>query len=197
VLSFVFEDVAAGLKTYGWDIRLVEQYHPEQFHKILNQEPVAGVPLAAGQPLTLTVSGGTTLTLQVNFANLIQLDSANLPTDQLKRGDTLNVTLFWHALHSIPTPYTVFVHLIGPSGLTQQIDTEPGGGSNPTTRWPVNVLIVDQYALQIPATAPKGEYQLRVGLYPSGQPFSRLPVQDAGKTTADNNSILIKTISVQ
>lgn len=197
VLSFMYEDVAAGLKTYGWDIRLVEQYNPEPFHKILNQEPVAGVPLAAGQPLTLTVSGGTTITLQVNFASLIELDSANLPIDQFKPGDTLNVTLFWHAIHAIPTPYTVFIHLIGPNGLIQQIDTEPGGGSNPTTGWPVNALIADPYSLQIPATAPKGEYQLRVGLYPTGQPVSRLPVVDPGKTTADNNSILIKMINVQ
>jgi len=197
VMNFVFEDVKSGLQTYGWDIRLAEEYSASPFHKILNQDPVAGVPLAAGQPLTLTVSGGTTLTLQVNFANLISLDSANLPVDHLGAGSTLKVSLFWHAQHSIPNPYTVFMHLIGPTGMIQQIDSEPGGGSNPTTNWPVNTLIVDPYSLQVPVNAPKGDYQLRVGLYPSGQPFSRLPVVDPGKTTADNNSILIRIITVQ
>src|SRR5512135_506709 len=197
VLNFLYEDVANGLKTYGWDIRLVEQYSPEPLHKILTQEPVAGVPLAAGEPLTLTVSGGTTLTLQVNFANLITLESANLPLDQFKRGDTVNVTLFWRAQHAIPTPYTVFVHLIGPTGLVQQIDSEPGAGLNPTTGWPVDLLISDPYALQIPNNAPKGEYQLRTGLYPSGQSSNRLPVLDPGKTTVDNDSALLKIISVK
>lgn len=197
VMNFIYEDVEGGLKTYGWDIRLAEQYSQEQFHKILNQDPVAGVPLAAGEPLTLTVSGGTTITLQVNFANLITLDAANLPTDQLKRGDTLSVVFFWRAQHAIPNPYAVFVHLIGPTGLVQQIDSEPGGGSNPTTGWPVDALIADRYSMLVPANAATGEYQLRVGLYPTGQPSNRLPVVDPGKTSVDNNSILIKTITVQ
>jgi serine/threonine-protein kinase len=197
VMNFIYEDVASGLKTYGWDIRLVEEYNSQPYHKVLNQEPVAGVPLAAGEPFTLTVSAGTTLTLQVDFAHLITLESANLPIDLVRPGEVLNVTFWWRAQHPIPTPYTVFVHLIGPTGLVQQIDSEPGGGSNPTTNWPVNLPIADAYVMQVPANAPKGEYQLRVGLYPSGQATNRLPVVDVGKTSMDQDSVLIKMITVQ
>jgi serine/threonine-protein kinase len=68
LLNVIYEDAAEGLKTYGWDVRLVEQYSQDTYHKILAQEPAPGVQLAAGEPLTLTVSGGTTVTLGVNLA---------------------------------------------------------------------------------------------------------------------------------
>lgn len=197
VLGFIYEEVADGLKTYGWDIRLLEQYSQEEFHKILKQEPPAGLPLAAGQPLTLTVSGGTTLTLQVNLSNQIWLDAANLPLDQIKRGDTINLTLFWRAQKRLTTPYVVFVHLLGPNdNLVQQIDTEPGNGTSPTTAWSPNAVVVDQYVLNVPQNIRPGNYTLRVGLYPSGLPATRLTVTDPGKTTVDSNSILIRTVTI-
>ena len=87
LLNVIYEDVADGLKTYGWDVRLVEQYSQDTYHKILTQEPAPGVQLAAGEPLTLTVSGGTTVTLGVNLADLISLDAANLPLDQVRPGE--------------------------------------------------------------------------------------------------------------
>ncbi len=197
VLNFIFEDVESGLKTYGWDIHLIEEYSQEPYHKVLKQEPPAGLPLAAGQPLTLTVSGSTTVTLQVNLSNQISLDAANLPNDQIKRGTLIDLVLFWHAQRKLNTPYVVFVHLIDPNGrLVQQIDTEPGAGTAPTPSWTPNITVTDRYALQVPTNVAPGEYQLRVGLYPTGQPLNRLPVVDPGKTEVDSNSILIKKIAV-
>ena len=197
VLNFIYEEVEAGLKTYGWDIHLVEEYSQEPYHKILKQEPPAGLPLAAGQPLTLTVSGGTTVTLQVNLADQIWLDAANVPNDQVQRGGLINLTLLWRGQRRINTPYTVFVHLIDPNGhLVQQIDTEPGAGTAPTPSWTPGITVTDRYALEIPANIPPGVYQLRVGMYPTGQPLNRVPVVDPGRTTVDSNSILIKPMTI-
>jgi serine/threonine-protein kinase len=197
VLNFIYEEVEAGLKTYGWDIRIVEEYSQEPYHKILKQEPPAGLPLAAGQPLTLTVSGGTTVTLQVNLADQIWLDAANVPNDQVQRGGLINLTLLWRGQRKINTPYTVFVHLIDPNGhLVQQIDTEPGAGTAPTPSWTPGITVTDRYALEVPANIPPGVYQLRAGMYPTGQPLNRVPVVDPGKTTVDSNSILIKPITI-
>lgn len=197
VLNFIYEEVAEGLKTYGWDIRLVEEYNREPYHKILRQEPPAGLPLAAGQPLTLTVSGGTTLTLQVNLSDLISLDAANLPVDQVQRGALIDLTLFWRALRRINTPYAVFVHLINADGqLVQQIDTEPGAGTAPTPGWTPGITVTDRYAMEVPVHLPPGDYQLRVGLYPIGQPLNRLPVADPGQAEVEANSILIRRIVV-
>ena len=196
VLNFPYEQVADGLKTYGWDIRLVEQYSQEAYHKILSQEPAAGFPLAAGQPLTLTVSGGTTVTLGVNLADLITLDAANIPQDKVKPGEELAPTLAWRAQRRINVPYTVFLHLVGPGGnIVTQVDREP---VIPTTSWPISVTITDPYQLFLPPNAPPGVYQLLAGLYPTGAPDNRLHVTDAGKSSADNNDrILIKEIVVQ
>jgi serine/threonine-protein kinase len=196
VLNFPYEQVAEGLKTYGWDVRLVEQYSKEEFHKILNQEPAAGLPLAAGQPLTLTVSGGTTVTLGVNLADLIALDAANVPQDQVKPGEELETMLVWHAQRRVNTPYTVFLHFVGPDGnIVTQIDREP---EKPTTSWPISVTVTDPYVLFIPPNAAPGLYQLLVGLYPTGAPDNRLSVVDVGKTSADDNDrILIKEIEIQ
>ncbi len=47
VLNFTYEEVEAGLKPYGWDIRLVEEYSQQPYHLILKQEPPAGLPLGA------------------------------------------------------------------------------------------------------------------------------------------------------
>ncbi|NTU62342.1 MAG: protein kinase [Chloroflexi bacterium] len=196
LLNVIYEDAAEGLQTYGWDVRLVEQYSQDTYRKILAQEPAPGVQLAAGEPLTLTVSGGTTVTLGVNLADLISLDAANLPLDQVQPGEGLEATLLWRAQSRIRTPYTVFLHFVDPNGnIATQIDQEP---TLPTTSWPISVTIDDPYTLMIPVGAVPGTYQLRVGLYPTGDPTNRLPVVDAGQTSADvNNRILIKEIVVQ
>lgn len=197
VLNFTFEEVEAGLKPYGWDIRLVEEYSQEPYHKILKQEPPAGLPLAASQPLTLTVSGGTTVMLGVNLSGLITLAAANLPLDQIKRGAAIDLTLFWRGQRRITTPYTVFVHLIDANGqLRQQIDTEPGAGTSPTPAWTPGLTVTDRYALDVPADLPPGVYQLRTGLYPTGQPIDRLTVTDPGKASVDSDSILIRQITI-
>ena len=197
VLNFTVEEVAASLKPYGWEIHLVEEYSQEPYHKILKQEPPAGLPLAASQPLTLTVSGGTTVTLGVNLSDLITLDAANLPLDQIQRGTAIDLTLFWRGQRRITTPYSVFVHLIDANGqLRQQIDTEPGAGTAPTPLWTPGLTVTDRYALDVPADLPPGIYQLRAGLYPTGQPLNRLPVSDPGKARVDSDSILIRQITV-
>ena len=197
VLNFTYEEVEAGLKPYGWDVHLVEEYSQEPYHKILKQEPPAGLPLAASQPLTLTVSGGTTVTLGVNLSDLITLDAANLPLDQIKRGTAIDLTLFWRGQRSISTPYTVFVHLIDANGkLRQQIDTEPGAGTAPTPSWTPGITVTDRYEMAVPADLPPGIYQLRTGMYPTGQPLNRLTVTNPGQASVDSNSILIRPITV-
>jgi len=197
VLNFTYEEVEAGLKPYGWDIRLVEEYSQQPYHLILKQEPPAGLPLAASQPLTLTVSGGTTVTLNVNLSDQITLDAANLPVDQIKRGTAIDLTLFWRGQGRLTTPYSVFVHLIDANGqLRQQIDTEPGAGTAPTPSWTPGITVTDRYEMDVPADLPPGVYQLRTGLYPTGQPLNRLAVTDPGKAIVDADSILIRSITV-
>ena len=114
LINTIYEADVPALEPYGWEIRLIEEYNSQEpYHKVLAQDPAPGFQLAAGQPLTLTVSGGTTVTLGVNIDNQIWLDAANLPRDQVRRGEQLDATLLWRGQRRLDTPYTVFVHLVG------------------------------------------------------------------------------------
>lgn len=81
-------------------------------------------------------------------------------------GDVVYLTLQWQADAPLPLDYTVFTHLIWPDGtVLTQSDSQPVSGTRPTTSWQPGELIVDRYALLIPADSPPGDYALEIGLY--------------------------------
>jgi hypothetical protein len=156
--------------------------------------------LAAGKTLTITVSAGTSepIPLEVNLNNMIFLESVELQSVRYMPGDTINLSLRWRALQPVAESYTVFLHLVGPSGtLVAQEDREPRMGSEsfPTNSWTPGVIVVDNHSVGIPPNAVSGDYQLRAGMYLSsiGQ---RLPVLDAGQTAHSDNSILLRGVQV-
>jgi hypothetical protein len=75
--------------------------------------------------------------------------------------DASGVTLYWQAVSSLDTGYSVFVHALDSSGaITAQVDRPPLNGLRPTTGWLPGEVLTDRYAL------PLGEAQaLEVGLY--------------------------------
>jgi hypothetical protein len=107
-----------------------------------------------------------------------------LPPDP-RSGDILQLTLYWEPLESLKTNYKVFVHLVDSRGnIVGQRDSEPVGGTRPTTSWKPGELLSDNYGLLIPPGAPPGEHLLRVGIYDpaSGQ---RLVVNSSGGAGGD------------
>jgi len=193
-----YTDVVKGLETYGWKVSIEPQWSTRPVNEVVAQIPLPGTPLTAGQNITLQVSSGSLIPIDANFNHLITLESAELPRDTLRPGEMLEVTLRWKLrVSSIPQPYKVFVHLIGPAGnLIAQVDREPQDGRAPTTAWRSGLLVVDPYAIEVPRDAPRGVYQLRVGLYPASNPSTRLPIADPGKLTAENNSLRLKELTI-
>lgn len=194
------DEVRKGLESYGWTVKLDSEWsHDRPVGYILSQIPPPGIPLTAGQPLTLVLSSGTVISLNVNLGNVITLDSATLARDRFRPGENIEITLNWRSrVRSIPASYKVFVHLIGPLSPqpVAQTDSEPQGGHAPTNTWRKDTLILDTYMLPIPVNVPLGQYMLRVGMYPANTPTGRLPVVDAGKTSAEQDSILVKEITI-
>ncbi len=85
---------------------------------------------------------------------------------QVTRGETLALALFWQVNRSIPANYTVFVHLIDAQGnKLAQRDMPPLDGSRPSSSWQPGELIRDDQDLPIPAETPPGRYRLVVGMY--------------------------------
>ncbi len=100
-------------------------------------------------------------------------------------GDRVELTVDWYTTGTIPYGYSSFVHIsTGGPPLAQADKLNPAG--IPTKIWPSTGFIHDDYAIELPADMPPGEYQVFTGLYtcdtlPAGQCGNgdRLKVKDA------------------
>lgn len=101
----------------------------------------------------------------------------------IRQGDMLRIVLVWQTPTPIQDSFAVFIHAFGAGEtLLAQHDSIPGGGLLPMTAWQPGKLIVDRVALRLPADAPPGEIEIRVGIYQPASGF-RLAVisgQDSG-----------------
>ncbi len=166
---------------------------------VIAQEPERGTQVQAGDVVTLTVSGGTIVPIDIgaNLANLVLLEQVELLQTSFRPGEVIAISLRWQALATMNTHYVVFVHLIGPTGeLVAQEDVEPLHGAQPTTTWTPGTHLWDLHQVSIPPNAAPGTYQVRAGMYPQGYAESRLPVVDPGEASVEDNSILIAEVEV-
>jgi 4-amino-4-deoxy-L-arabinose transferase-like glycosyltransferase len=101
------------------------------------------------------------------FAAEIALRGARWTPDELHPGDTVEVELFWQALHPPAADYSVFVHLVDENGIVQaQRDSYPAGGLLPTSEWPVDALVPDRHQVRLPVVLPAPtRLRIEVGLY--------------------------------
>ncbi len=197
VVGYMLDVVKDGLELNGLNVTVEEKWSQQARGIILAQEPLPDAKVHVGDGVTLTVSGGVNvpIPLEVNLANIVMLRSAEVRQQSFRPGGILAVTLRWQARKPIGTHYVVFVHLIGRGGrLVAQKDEEP---FTPTTQWAPGIEMADPHMVDLPADLPAGWYQLRTGMYPQGQPYSRLPVVDQGLTTVESNSILIAEIEIR
>lgn len=88
------------------------------------------------------------------------------PARGVPAGGSLTVTLYWSTSHTPDKSYTVFVHILGPSGrLVAQHDGPPAEGTAPTTGWVPGQTMADSHRLVLPPDIAPGTYSLLVGLY--------------------------------
>lgn len=201
VLGFALDEVREGLKSRGWMLATESVWSGEPKGRIVEVDPPIGTVLAAGETLTLTLSAGTDepIPLEVNFNNMIFLESVELPSDRFSPGEVVPIKLRWRALQSVADNYIVFVHLFGPGGvLIDQDDHGPREGDidRPTSSWIPGVIVADTHSVGVPSNAVNGVYQLRAGMYLPSAANQRLPVLDGGRTTHENNSILLMEMHV-
>jgi serine/threonine-protein kinase len=187
------------LESAGLQIAESVIWSTEPISTVVAQTPERGTEIQAGEVVSLTVSGGTSVPIEIgaNLNHMIELEQVELLQAQFRPGDIVGVNLQWRALVSMDTRYVVFVHLIGPDGgLVSQEDVEPLRGAQPTNTWRPEMSLWDMHQVTIPQGAGPGTYQLRTGMYPQGRPENRLPVVDPGETTAADHSILIAEIEI-
>lgn len=114
--------------------------------------------------------------VQLSYNGEVALIGFDAPR-ALRPGQTVSVTLYWHALTTMPHNYQVFVHLLTPDGRVAAQSDKLNPGDFPTERWPPDRYVRDGHRLALPASLPPGVYQLTAGLWLSAE-NRRLPVQD-------------------
>jgi len=125
-----------------------------------------------------------------NLGGQVTLESFSLPEESAEPGGNLNLTLVWQPTREIEASYKVFVHLVDNSGQPlAQRDSEPLGGSRPTTIWSPGEMVTDRVGLLLPSDMLPGDYELLVGMY-DPETLERLPLLDAGgQTIGDSISL--------
>lgn len=200
VIGLPADEAEQRLRDAGFEVEREEQWGGEvPPGDVLAQEPSGGVRVSRGSRVTLVVSSGSVILIDANLGDQIDLVEAELPQRTYRPGQTVPLTLRWRARTSLGQDYVVFVHLTPPDApILSQRDSQPVNGSLPTSAWTPGQLVSDTYRLVIPDNAPADVYEIRVGMYPSGQPAldQRLPVVDAGEAEETLNSLIIAEIEV-
>lgn len=128
----------------------------------------------------------------------IRLVGYDLPTPRPAPGDTLVLTLYWHALDEVTRDYTVFVHVRDAAGQTVVgWDNMPCQDGCPTTGWRAGRLVEDTHLIPLPHDLAAGEYRVAIGLYhlPTGE---RLAVYDPqGAPLPDATLVLGQTAHIR
>ena len=197
--SYSLELVRQPLESDGLQVVVTRVWSGQPEGTIVGQEPSAGTTLRTGDTVTLTVSGSADLPIElgVNLANTIELKRAQVHKKAYMPGDALAVTLHWRALRAVPVDYIVFVHLISANNATGPPAAQRDEGPvTPTREWVPGVEIADSHQFDIPTSQPAGTYQIRVGMYPPGEPHARLPILDAGLATVEQGSVLIAEVEI-
>lgn len=104
----------------------------------------------------------------LNFAGQLALvgECEPQPAQQVSAGETALVRLLWSALRPIGQRYKVSVQLLDERNqVIAQHDSEPAGGSLPTTTWSVGETVEDNHGLAVPVGVPPGVYRLIATVY--------------------------------
>ena len=116
------------------------------------------------------------------FGERIALAGYALPATTYRAGESVRFTLFWEALATPASSYTVFTHIVAddPAQKIGQLDQRPVADKHPTPTWRRGDLFTDPYAVPIDPNARPGSYRLIVGLYQL-ETLERLPITVGGE----------------
>ncbi len=132
---------------------------------------------------------------RASFGGQIELLGYDLPRRSVRSGDEFTVVLYWRALAPMDVNYQSFVHVARPVNILwgQEDHLNPAG--LPTTRWPLDRYVWDEYKVRVLPGTPPGEYVINVGLYSMAGGY-RLQSYDVGESVL-GDSVIIDSINVR
>lgn len=106
----------------------------------------------------------------------IRVLGIQLPAKPLRKGDEIDLEVYFEALREMDRNWQMFVH-IDREGATYRIhgDHWPADGAYPTSYWRKQDIIRDALDKRVPLDAPAGSYDVYIGFYigDDRMPFSR------------------------
>jgi hypothetical protein len=85
---------------------------------------------------------------------------------EARPGETLTVTLIWHALGRQNRAWEVFIHLVDDQEtILAEDNRHPRDGKFWMSQWVAGDWVEDPHPLRLPADLPAGTYRLWVGLW--------------------------------
>ena len=94
------------------------------------------------------------------FPQGLAIAEANVERTRLEQGDNLSLTVKWAAVATLGRDYNCFLRLRDEQGEVAQEWLEPIASSYPTSRWPMNALVLAHYRLGLSRDLPPGLYHL-------------------------------------
>lgn len=104
-----------------------------------------------------------------------------------KRGDKVEVRLYWSASAPVDEDYQVFVHGDAVGGGARRIhgDHFPADGLYPTDVWQPGEIVVDPFTVRIPSAYGPAQLAINTGLYKEN---FRVPLTNRGLAPADKEN---------
>ncbi len=116
----------------------------------------------------------------INYGGKAELVGYELSTQEVRPGESLEMTLYLRAIEKMDNDYTLYIHLFGQDGeRVAQLDSWPGSGAYPTSLWRPGTLLQDRYRLTVsPEAAAPSALWAEVGFYDPAN-WERLAPRDA------------------
>ncbi|MCS6848585.1 MAG: protein kinase [Anaerolineae bacterium] len=190
--------ISQTLAALGWNVVVTEVLDFSPRGAILAVQPPGGSKLAVSETLTLTVSSGGRIALNVDMWP-VTLEAVTLQRAAYLPGQAVQFRVTWRANQPVGRDYKVGWYLFNPektSVLAQGEDRAPqhNGLPAPTSAWIGGTVVEDTYALRIPDNLSPGAYPLAIGMYDSN---GRLRVVNPGNATALDDLVVLYDIIVQ
>lgn len=105
---------------------------------------------------------------RTTFGNSIEVPEVALPAGAVPRDFPIAVRLTWRPREAVAARLTVLVELVDGSRVLARHESQPAGGTRPTTAWEPGETVIDRVALTVPDAVTTGSYTVRVALYDVG-----------------------------
>jgi hypothetical protein len=143
------------LEVILYDVQTLQPRGISQVENVTLTQPTVKTPPPA--PPTLGGEGGG---IRHRFTQGLAIAEANVERAHLEQGESLQLTVKWAAVATLERDYTCLLKLKDERGEVAQEWQKPLASSYPTSRWPMNVLVLARYRLRLSQELPPGRYHL-------------------------------------